>query len=274
MRNKTILLTLLFAASLSMSAQTVKVKVAKAGTLASLMAGNTDVERLKLSGTLNDADLAFVRSLPRLKALNLRSVKNEMFGDSAFCGMTQLENVRLPRNLRFIGKAALAGCTRLEICEMSGHLVRIPDSMFTGCVKLDKILLPKKLEVIGERAFMKSGVRFVIMPKFLTRIEAMAFYDCQRIEWLKIPEKVNYIGSLAFANCTRIRLLNLRPFVPPVVEEDAFANVYGCKLHAKYPEFYRTREPWRTFAFEATEENYKELQPHSVPYYMEGFDLK
>lgn len=226
-------------------AQKLKLNVTEAGTLSTLVGNNLDVENLVLSGTLNDNDLRFIRSLKNVRDLNLYKVKNTQIGDSAFYGMQALENVRLPKKLTKLGRSAFEGCTKLAHLEFPGHLETIPEQMLKDCKALDKLYLVNSyVKNIGKGAFMNSGLRIVAMPQLVEKVGMMSFANCDRLEFIELPQWVNEIGALAFANCTMLRSIEVKNDNPPVCAQDAFQGLDKCTLIVKHPEQYRDRSPW------------------------------
>ena len=243
------------------TAQEMKLNVAQAGTLSSLVGNGTNVERLILSGTLNDSDLRFIRSLTKLKKIDLNKLKNKQLGDSAFYGMKNLEYARLPKRLVRLGRSAFEGCTKLSNIQFSGHMESIPEQMLKDCVSLDKInIYNSHILTIGKGAFMNSGVRIIPLPQELRTIEMTAFANCKRLEQIRIPKWVLEIGALAFANCTMLRSIVVRTEAPPTCAPDAFEGLSKCTLTVNHPELFRDRFPWNKLDLDYTEFNGNELK--------------
>ena len=187
-------------------AQNLKVNVPMPGGLASLVGDRLDVEKLTVTGIINDSDFRFIRSLTKLKEVNLRKLKNTQIGDSAFYGMKTLESVRLPRRLVLLGVSAFEGCESLTSIEFPGHLQTLPDYMLKGCRSIDKVYIHNTHVMhIGKGAFMDSGIRLIGLSPDLRTIGPMAFANCKRLQVISIPQWVTEIGSLAFANCVMLR---------------------------------------------------------------------
>ena len=88
------------------TAQEKKLHVTTPGTLSTLVGNEQNIEKLVLTGSLDDSDLRFIRSLPRLKKIDLYKLSNKHLGDSAFYGMKTLEYARLPKKLTTLGRSA------------------------------------------------------------------------------------------------------------------------------------------------------------------------
>ena len=68
---KAIILLAAMAMTTIVSAQEVKLNVPIEGTLSTLLNNSQNVERLVLTGTINDRDLKFIRTLPNLREIDL-----------------------------------------------------------------------------------------------------------------------------------------------------------------------------------------------------------
>ncbi len=242
-------------------AQNVKLHVATAGTLSTLVGDNRNIESLVLTGTLNDSDLRFIRTLPNLRRLDLHKLKNKQLGDSAFYGMKTLEYARLPKKLVHLGRSAFEGCVRLSNIQFSDYMEAIPDQMLKDCSLLDKInIYNSRILTIGKGAFMNSGVRIIPLPQLLRKIDMTAFANCKRLEMIRIPQWVLEIGALAFANCTMLRSIVVRTENPPACAPDAFKGLEKCTLTVNHPELYRDRSPWNKIDLSYKEYNGSELK--------------
>lgn len=259
MRRITFILTMMVITTMA-TAQEIKLNVAKEGTLSMLLANPQNVERLVLTGTINDRDLKFIRTLPNLREIDLYKLKNKQMGDSAFYGMQKLEYARLPKKLVRLGISAFEGCSRLSNIQFSDYMEAIPDNMLKDCPLLDKInIYNSRILRIGKGAFMNSGVRIIPLPKELRTIDMTAFANCKRLEMIRIPQWVTEIGNLAFVNCTMLRSIEVRTENPPACAPDAFDGLQKCTLTVKHPEFFRDRVPWNKINLDFNQYNGNEL---------------
>ena len=260
MRRAIILLAALAITTLS-TAQEVKLNVAIEGTLSTLLKNPQNVEKLVLTGTINDRDLKFIRTLPNLRKIDLYKLKNKQLGDSAFFEMKNLEYARLPKKLVRLGVSAFEGCVRLSNIQFSDYMEAVPDKMLKDCAALDKInIYNSRILSIGNSAFMNSGVRLIPLPKELRSIGMMAFANCNRLEMIRIPQWVTEIGNLAFANCTMLRSIEVRTENPPACAPDAFDGLLKCTLKVNHPELFRDRVPWNKINLDYNQYNGNELR--------------
>lgn len=242
------------------TAQEMKLHVTTPGTLSTLV-GNQNVEKLVLTGTVDNSDLRFIRSLPRLKKIDLYKLGNKNLGDSAFFGMKTLEYARLPKKLVKLGRSAFEGCTNLSNIQFSDYMEAIPDQMLKDCASVEKInIYNSHILSIGKGAFMNSGVRIIPLPQELRTIEMTAFANCERLEMIRIPQWVTEIGALAFANCTMLRSITVLSEDPPICAQDAFDGLKRCILVVKHAELFRDRHPWNKLDLDYNEFNGNELK--------------
>ena len=238
-----------------------KLQVNTPGSLSTLVGKKQNVEKLIFTGTVNDSDLKFIRTLPRLKKIDLYKLSNKQLGDSAFFGIKTLEYARLPKKLVRLGRSAFEGCTNLSNIQFSNYMEEIPAQMLKDCASLDKInIYNSHIVSIGKGAFMNSGVRIIPLPQELRTIEMTAFANCERLEMIRIPKWVLEIGALAFANCTKLRSIVVRTENPPTCAPDAFDGIQKCILTVNHPELYRDRHPWNKIDLDYNEYNGNELK--------------
>ncbi|MBR4390079.1 MAG: leucine-rich repeat domain-containing protein [Prevotella sp.] len=243
------------------TAQEMKIEVSTPGTLHALVVNGQDVEGLTLTGTIDDSDLRFIRTLPNLKKIDMHKLKNKELGDSAFFGMTTLEYARLPKKLVRLGRSAFEGCVNLSNIQFSYYMEAIPDQMLKDCASLDKInIYNSHILSIGKGAFMNSGVRIIPLPQQLQSIGMTAFANCARLEQIRLPKWVMEIGPLAFANCKMLRSIEVRSETPPECAPDAFDGLDKCKLSVIHPELFRDRYPWSKINLDYNEYNGNELK--------------
>lgn len=71
---------------------------------------------------------------------------------------------------------------------------------------LEEIILPEKLETIGQRAFMDClYLKKITFPNTLKEIKSSAFKNCCLIEEIILPESVEKIGYDCFTNCSSLK---------------------------------------------------------------------
>ena len=78
---------------------------------------------------------------------------------------------------------------------------------------------------IGMNAFDGcTGLKSVVIPNSVTRIESSAFYGCTNLASVKMSNSVTYIGDNAFQHCSSLTSIEL----PSSIELMADGVFYGC----------------------------------------------
>lgn len=71
---------------------------------------------------------------------------------------------------------------------------------------------------------LRSEIRTLVLPEGLSRVGALAFYDCNRVTAAVLPDSVKSVGEYAFAKCESLQVLSLGSSIQ-TIENDAF---HGC----------------------------------------------
>ncbi len=135
--------------------------------------------------------------------------------DSAFMGCTTLVSFRLPASVSTLGENVFASCRRMKEFTFGGTetLSTLPSGTFASCVLLgvtSKIVLPRGLETIGERAFEQcASLKTVDLPDTLTTIGSYAFSHCKVLSELVVPANVTTLGENALNGCVGLKTLEL-----------------------------------------------------------------
>ena len=136
-------------------------------------------------------------------------------------------------NLLADGTAMISGYTA------RGNTVHFPDSVeghpvtavmqcgeryLQGAGEISKVVMPKGLRVIGDRAFHRFGTREMTIPPRLEEIGEGAFYNCPRLDHLRLPATLRRLGRGAFNYCRRLGNIAL----PDGLEEIPARAFEGC----------------------------------------------
>ena len=165
----------------------------------------SDVNRLTISGTLNDKDLECLKnSTPNLVSVDLTRVNMKNIPNSFFYDKKSISKVVLPNDTETIGDQAFRGCTRLREITLPESLTAINSYAFYGS-GLSSITIPAGVTSIGSYAFDDCYyLESANIPAGITRIGNYTFSDCQRLKSIEIPESVTNIGQNAFYGCSRL----------------------------------------------------------------------
>jgi uncharacterized protein YukE len=126
---------------------------------------------------------------------NLRYIGNYAFGF-----ITDLEHISLPDNVVSFGMGAFRNCLSLRSVSIPTRtLKRIGSDCFYGCKKLECVVIGDDVVEIDDWAFrLCEHLSSVTIGGSVEKIGECAFYDCIRLDRLDIPENVSKIGDTAF----------------------------------------------------------------------------
>lgn len=223
------LFIMLIAAALQLHAVTV---TTTAGQLATVVTDNT-ITSLTISGTLDARDFKYITDeLVNLKTLDLSNVTivaynstldDEMIAGEyqhqartlpycALTGMTTLQNITLPSNLKAIDYGALAGCTGLTAITIPSGIKRIGDDAFNSCSALTQVEIRGSVDFLGNSAFAHCHnlKKVVINPYVPMVIGANAFADCIKLDDVVVSYNVTAIGEGAFNGCSSLKSIYIQ----------------------------------------------------------------
>lgn len=116
---------------------------------------------------------------------------------------TWLEKLILPEEVTEIGEFAVAYATALKEIKFPKSLQTIGKAAFTDCISLtaEQLVFPESMSVIGEQAFYQCRglTGKITLPSSLKAIVCGAFYCC-KISEINFPQSLEYLGCMAFAN--------------------------------------------------------------------------
>lgn len=102
---------------------------------------------------------------------------------SAFTGINELLEVKIPPYITKIGSSAFSGCTNLSSVTIPNNskLISIEENAFLGCSNITDINLPNKLKNIGRNAFMGCiNLSGLTIP---TTVESIGSYALEETSW-------------------------------------------------------------------------------------------
>lgn len=116
------------------------------------------------------------------------------YEDGAFSN-TNLKEVTIPPNVKYIGANTFSWCENLKKVEMSNNIEVIYAGAFRCCGKLEEIIWSSNLVEIGEEAFYGcDSLHNVKIPDGIKILGRKAFYDTF-LESIYIPKTVTKIGD-------------------------------------------------------------------------------
>ena len=91
-----------------------------------------------------------------------------------------------------------------RVLELPDGVLRIGSRALNRCRNIHDVILPQSVTLIGKRAFEKSGIKNITIPKSVQTIEDMAFRECKNLMHIKLEQGVVEIGERAFSGCEKL----------------------------------------------------------------------
>ena len=172
---------------------------------------------------------------------------NEEIESNAFLNCTNLKNINIPLNIKFLGDSVFSNChslvdieipniqklsaylfsnTSITVIRIKSKVIEIGNYAFLNCCKATEIIFAESSNhiKISEHAFEKcSSLKSLNIPKSVFSIEKYAFKDCLRIQTLIINAEFDCIECGTFSGCSSL----VDVVIPPTVKEiksSAFDN--------------------------------------------------
>lgn len=151
----------------------------------------------------------------------------------AFYKKDLITTVTIPESVRYIGMAAFAQCSNLQIVNISMfcELEEIPDYAFYKCSMLYEVSVPPTIRRIGRSAFYKSGLMVANIAEDVENIGDYAFYGCESVVEVKFEgtaPKLKTIGNYAFGGVSKLESIVL-PDGVTTIGDNAFARCTSLK---------------------------------------------
>jgi len=179
------------------------------GTLQEVIGpGAEELTRIRVTGTLNDRDIAFLHHLCWPGVPKPTGMKVEKF-----LKIMQEKEDDFKTNLRHLD---------LEDARMVNDA--LPDKAFYFSYIKD-YKLPKTLKKIGKNAFDYNVLlKELIIPESVEEIGKNLLFYSVEIRKVKLPEKLKVLNELLFGNCIKLEEVN----IPSEVREIYSGVFYGC----------------------------------------------
>ena len=218
----------------TLTAQAQEYHVETPGTLQEVIGpGAEELTRIRVTGTLNDRDIAFLHRLcwpskPKPKGMKYENylkmamekedtfrtclrhldmedarIVNDALPDEAFDG-SYIKDYKLPKTLKKIGKSA-----------------------FSCNVLLKELIIPESVEEIGRNLlFFSIKVEKVRLPDNLEVMNDMLFAECKELKEVNIPSKVREIYGGIFYGCLKAPAsIAVLPETVEILDGDPYCTV-------------------------------------------------
>lgn len=142
-----------------------------------------------------------------LKTVDLSNTQITSLPNGSFYDCEQLSDVKLPKELTYIGEKAFYKST------------------------IASITFPPSLEKIGAWAFQNTQLTNVVIPTQCSSIEQGAFIDNANLTTVVINGLECYLAYQAFCNCSKLTDIYITSKEPPVAERYGFPFNNNPKVH-------------------------------------------
>lgn len=170
----------------------------------------TDVELLKVKGTINSTDWDDIKKMTSLKGIDLSEARFDYVPSSAFSDNTLLNYCVLPNGIQSIRSSAFEGTS------------------------LTKITIPASVKYLGEKAFYQltslDKVSFAEGSQ-LDSIASQAFYGCSWLREFIMPNTVRILGKRIFYACTNLKQVHFSDALTTIPEYTCFCCSSLTDIH-------------------------------------------
>ena len=215
----------------TMTAQAQEYHVETPGTLQEVIGpGAEELTRIRVTGTLNDKDIAFLHYLcwpgvpkptgmkvekflkimqekeddfkTNLRHLDLEEAHmvNDALPDYAFSG-SYIKDYKLPKTLKKIGKNAFDYNVLLKELIIPESVEEIGRDLLTYSTEIEKVRLPDNLKILNKDLFAECcNLREVNIPSQLREMYGGVFHNCREISpsVAILPETVEILDGAAY----------------------------------------------------------------------------
>ena len=137
----------------------------------------------------------------------LSSIGSDVFTSSG------LENIEIPAEVTSIGEFAFNNCESLSSVTFAegSRLSSIGDFAFSLTYSLTSIEIPDGVTVIGDYAFLESGLENINIPAGVTTIEMSTFWECYKLESITFEGRTapELGGDGVFDGCTALTAIHV-----------------------------------------------------------------
>ena len=203
-----ILLLLIF----TLTAQAQEYHVETPGTLQEVIGpGAEELTRIRVTGTLNDKDIAFLHYLCWPIAPKPAGMKEESYLKIAMekedtlktcLRHLDMEDARMVNDA--LPNRAFAG-SYLKDCKLPKMLKKIGNEAFSYNVLLKELIVPESVEEIGRNfLFFSIGIEKVRLPDNLEVMNDLLFAECRKLKEVNIPSQLREMYDCIFYNCLEV----------------------------------------------------------------------
>lgn len=202
-----------------------------------------DENNQSTGGQLTDLDLSDVTFVPSDDVYYINKPSNEapvecklteenIIPDHAFRTL-RLKHLIIPSTTRQIGQYAFVGCNNLEDIQLNEGLKEVGFAAF-WLTPLTSIVLPNSVEQLGTWAFAEMpNLTSVTIGDEIEKIPYSAFKNCVRLVDVRLGQQVNTIANSAFEGCTALEHITL-PETVKDISDNAFKDANSLREVISY----------------------------------------
>ena len=160
----------------------------------------SDVEYLKVKGTMNDDDWTTIKNMANLKGVDLSGAKATRVPDEQFRDRGMLHLAKLPAGLTAIGRYAFSHTSLTDIV-VPATVMTIGEYAFEHCNLLGSVTFENgsRLATLGHHAFYYCNkLHAVALPSSLTTLQSNVFQECYSLSSVVLPAALSSIGEDCF----------------------------------------------------------------------------
>ncbi len=123
----------------------------------------------------------------------------------AFRDRNDIQTIRFPKSLEYIGPHAFDSCEELRELEVPGNVGRIKNDAFSSCRKLERVTLNEGVGMLHHGCFSEcTKLEEIRLPDSLYEIEEGCFSGCVSLSEITIPKNLD-IPASCFSGCSALR---------------------------------------------------------------------
>ena len=177
----------------------------------------------------------------------------ETIGECAFCNCHSIREVIIGKSVETIGNKAFRGCHKLRSVEVPSQVSSIGEDAFLYVKNVDYYggadgapwsaltlngtkdgdFIYSDAQMTNLTAYIGDG-GFAVIPKGVTSIGFMSFFESDNLESVSIPNTVTSIGGSAFANCFSLKTINV-PLSVQMISRAAFRDCRSAVIYCEAP---------------------------------------
>ena len=218
----------------TITAQAQEYHVETPGTLQEVIGpGAEELTRIRVTGTLNDRDIAFLHYLCWPIAPKPAGMREESYLKIAMekedTRKTCLRHLDM-EDARMVNDAlpnrAFAG-SYLKDCKLPKMLKKIGNEAFSYNVLLKELIVPESVEEIGRNfLFFSIGIEKVRLPDNLEVMNDLFFAECRKLKEVNIPSKLREMYDCIFYNCLDVSpSVSILPETVEILDGSAYYGI-------------------------------------------------